>query len=100
MTFGDFISLLLCLILAAGLGLLSQRILGFKMGGLIVNIFIGFVGALLGRELYRAFHLPEWIRLSIGDQTFPLMWCVIGALISTLVVGAIARGTKKRDKGK
>jgi len=29
MNFGDLISLLLCLILAGGLGILSQRILGF-----------------------------------------------------------------------
>ena len=47
MHFGDFISLLLCLILAAGLGILSQRILGFKLGGLFVSIFIGFIGAVV-----------------------------------------------------
>jgi len=100
MAYGDLISLLLCLILAAGLGLLSQRILGFKMGGLAVNIFIGFVGAILGREMVGWFHLPEWIHLSIGGRTFPVMWCVIGAVIATLIMAFIARQTKKRDKGK
>lgn len=99
MGFGDLISLLLCLILAAGLGILSQRILGFKMGGLFVSIFIGFMGALLGRELYRWFHPPEWIRITIGDQTFPVMWCMIGALLATVIVGMIARSARK-DKRK
>lgn len=99
MTFGDFISLLLCLILAGGLGILSQRILGFKMGGLFVSIFIGFVGAILGRELYGWFHLPEWIVLTVAGRSFPVMWCFVGALIATVIVGMIARSARK-DKRK
>lgn len=94
MTYGDLISLLLCLILAAGLGILSQRILGFKMGGLFVSIFIGFVGALLGREMVGWFRLPEWVHLSIAGRTFPVIWCFIGALLATLIVGAIAKSSK------
>lgn len=100
MAFGDLISLLLCLILAGGLGILSQRILGFKMGGLFVSVFIGFVGAILGREMVGWFHLPEWIHLTIAGRSFPVMWCFIGALISTLVVGWIARQSSRKDKGK
>jgi uncharacterized membrane protein YeaQ/YmgE (transglycosylase-associated protein family) len=100
MHFGDLISLLLCLILAAGLGILSQRILGFKLGGLFVSIFIGFVGAVLGRELVHWFHLPEWIHLQVAGRSFPVIWCTIGALAATAIVGAIARGRSKRDKGK
>jgi len=100
MHFGDLISLLLCLILSAVLGILSQRILGFKMGGLLVSIFIGFIGALLGRELHRWFHLPEWIYLTVDGRSFPVIWCTVGALIATAIVGAIARGRSKREKGK
>jgi len=100
MTIGDFISLLLCLILAGGLGILSQRILGFKMGGLLVSIFIGFVGAILGREMYGWFNLPEWIHLTVAGRSFPVMWCFIGALLSTLIVGVIARRAGKREKRK
>jgi uncharacterized membrane protein YeaQ/YmgE (transglycosylase-associated protein family) len=100
MTIGDFISLLLCLIMAAGLGILSQRILGFKIGGLFVSIFIGFVGAILGREMVGWFGLPEPARLVIHGQQFPVMWCFIGSLIATLVVGMIARSGAKREKRK
>ena len=100
MTFGDFISLLLCLILAGVLGILSQRILGFKLGGLFVSIFIGFVGAVLGRELVHWFHLPEWIHVTVAGRTFPVFWCTVGALISTVIVGMIARRRSKREKGK
>ena len=100
MTVGDFITILLCLILAAGLGILSQRILGFKTGGLLVSIFIGFVGALLGREMARLLQLPEWIHLTVAGSSFPVIWCFVGAILSTLVVGMIARKGGKRDKRK
>ena len=100
MTFGDFISLLLCLILAAGLGILSQRILGFKVGGLFVSIFIGFVGAILGREMVHWFHLPELVHLSIEGRPFPVIWCVVGGLLSTFMVGMIARNMAKKPKKK
>jgi uncharacterized membrane protein YeaQ/YmgE (transglycosylase-associated protein family) len=100
MHFGDFISLLLCLILAGALGILSQRILGFKLGGLFVSIFIGFIGAVLGREMVHWFGLPEWIHLTIAGRTFPVFWCTVGALISTFIVGMIARGSSKREKRK
>ena len=100
MAFGDLISLLLCLILAGGLGILSQRILGFKMGGLFVSIFIGFVGAILGREMVGWFHLHEWVQLTIAGRTFPVTWCFIGALLATLIVGWIARKRGKRDEKK
>ena len=100
MHFGDLISLLLCLILAAGLGILSQRILGFKLGGLFVSIFIGFIGAVLGREMVHWFSLPEWIHLTVGGRSFPVMWCTVGALIATLIVGMIARGGARKEKRK
>ena len=100
MNFGDFISLLLCLIMAAGMGLLSQRILGFKLGGLFVSIFIGFVGAILGREMVGWFHLHEPVHLDIEGRSFPVIWCFIGSLIATGVVGMIARSSAKRDKRK
>ncbi|SRR5579883_300826 len=100
MTFGDFISLLLCLIMAGGLGLLAQRILGFKIGGLFVSVFIGFVGAILGREMVVWFGLPEPAHLVIHGASFPVMWCFIGSLIATVVVGMIARSSAKREKRK
>jgi uncharacterized membrane protein YeaQ/YmgE (transglycosylase-associated protein family) len=100
MTLGTFIDLLLCLILAAALGIVAQRILGFKLGGLFVNIFIGFIGAVLGREMVHWFHLPEWIELRVAGRVFPVFWCTVGALIATLIVGLIARRRSKREKGK
>ncbi|HZE98833.1 MAG TPA: hypothetical protein VE981_17625 [Planctomycetota bacterium] len=100
MQFGDFIILLLCFVLAGGLGILSQRILGFKTGGLLVSIFIGFVGALLGRELQRLFHSTDWMVVTVGDRQFPVFWCLAGALIATAVVGLIARKGAKREKRK
>jgi uncharacterized membrane protein YeaQ/YmgE (transglycosylase-associated protein family) len=100
MTFGDFICWLLILIIAGGLGLLSQRILGFKLGGLFVSIFIGFMGGLLGREMVGWFHLHEPVYVTIEGRSFPVIWCFIGSLIATVVVGMIARSGAKREKRK
>jgi len=100
MTFGDFIDILLCLILAGALGVVSQRILGFKIGGLFVSILIGFVGAILGRAVYGWFHLPEWIHLTIDGRPFPVIWCFVGSLVATLIFGYIARRGLKREKRK
>ncbi len=97
MTFDQAIHLLVCLILAAGLGLLSQRLLRLKIGGLFVSIFLGFVGAYLGMEAASLFHLPEVAHLTIRGRSFPLLWSLIGALAATLIVAAIA---SRRPKGK
>ena len=38
--------------------------------------------------------------LVIHGQAFPVMWCFIGSLIATIVVGMIARSGAKREKRK
>ena len=99
MTFDQVISLLVCLLLAAGLGVLSQRLLRLKIGGLFVSIFLGFVGAYLGMEAASLFNLPEIAHLRIRGRSFPLFWSLIGALAATLIVAAIAsRRSKSRRK--
>ena len=99
MDLGDLIFLLLLLILSAGLGILAQRILHLKLGGLFASTFLGFIGAYLGKELAIWLHLPDWgIGLNLHHHYFPLVWSVLGALLATFVVACIAKGSSKQKK--
>jgi len=97
MTIGEFIILLL---MSAILGILSQRALGTKLGGMFVAIFLGFVGAYVGKEMAGWFHLPVIFNLQIGDRSFPVIWSLFGCLVVTFVVGFIAKGASKQKKKK
>ena len=99
MDLGDLIFFLLLLILSAGLGILAQRILRLKLGGLFAATFLGLVGAYLGREVAGWLHLSSWgLELRIGHRVFPLIWAVIGALVTTIVVASIAKSFSKQKK--
>ena len=99
MDIGDLIFFLLLLILSAGLGILAQRILHLKLGGLFASTFLGLVGAYLGKELAGWLHLSDWgIGINLHHHYFPLVWSVIGALIATIVVASIAKGASKPKK--
>ena len=99
MDFGDLIFLLLLLILSAGLGLLAQRILHLKMGGLFAATFLGLVGAYVGRELAAWLHLPfQDIGIHMQHRSFPIVWSVVGALLVTFIVACIAKNSSKQKK--
>jgi uncharacterized membrane protein YeaQ/YmgE (transglycosylase-associated protein family) len=96
---GDLIYFFLLLILSAGLGVLAQRILHLKLGGLFVATFLGLIGAYLGREVAEWLHLPNWgIGITIRNQLFPLVWSVVGALVTTFAVASIAKSSSKQKK--
>jgi len=99
MDLGDLIFFLLLLILSAGLGILAQRILHLKLGGLFAATFLGLIGAYLGREAASRLHLPSWgIGITIRYQFFPLVWSIVGALVTTFVVASIAKSSSKQKK--
>jgi len=99
MDLGDLIFFVLLLILSAGLGMLAQRILHLKIGGLFAATILGLVGAYLGREVAGWLHLPHWgIGITIHYHYFPLVWSVVGALVTTFVVASIAKSASKQKK--
>ena len=97
MTIGEFIILL---VMAAVLGVLCQRLLGYKLGGMFVSIFLGFIGAYVGKEMTTWFHLPIIFDVHIGDRHFPVIWSLFGCLVVTFIVGFIARRASKQKKKK
>lgn len=91
----SFFSLLLLLVIAAVCGSIGQSIAGYSLGGCIVSMVVGFIGALIGQWMVAEFNFPEFFVIHIGGKEFPLVWTIIGATIFSLTIGLLTRGRKK-----
>ena len=79
------------LIIAAIAGSLGQAIAGYSMGGCLMSIVVGFIGALLGPWIANQFGLPEPMLITIQGESFPLLWSIIGSAIFTAILGLLFR---------
>ncbi len=85
------IGFLVLLVIAAIAGALGQAIAGYSLGGCLMSIVVGFVGAFLGLWIARQLGLPEWLTINIQGESFPLVWSIIGSAILSAVLGLILR---------
>jgi len=88
MTLTEFIILL---IIAAICGSVGQALAGYDLGGCLVSIVVGFIGAYIGMWLSAKFGLPELFAIRVGGKTFPIIWSVIGSAVLTCIVALIRR---------
>jgi uncharacterized membrane protein YeaQ/YmgE (transglycosylase-associated protein family) len=88
MTPGGFIVLL---IIAAIVGSIGQALAGYSLGGCIVSIVVGLVGAFIGYWLARELGLPEPLTINIQGQPFPVLWSIIGSTVFASAVGLLTR---------
>ena len=88
MTFTEIILLLITAAICGGIG---QSLAGYDLGGCLVSIVVGFIGAYIGMWMAGKFGLPELLAINIGGKTFPIIWAVIGSALFTLIV-ALLRG--------
>ncbi|HXG66203.1 MAG TPA: GlsB/YeaQ/YmgE family stress response membrane protein [Blastocatellia bacterium] len=84
-------SLLILLLVAGICGAIGQAIAGYSRGGCLASIALGFIGALLGSWLAGALGLPELFRVSIGGESFPIIWSIIGSALFVAVISLISR---------
>jgi len=84
---------LLLLLIAGICGSIGQSIAGYSMGGCVISIVVGFIGALLGSWLSVQLGLPELFDVTIGGSSFPIIWSIIGSVIFVVIVGLL---TKRR----
>ncbi len=85
-------SFVLLLVIAAVAGMLGQAIGGYALGGCVVSIVLGFVGAYVGMWLADQFHLPEFLLVQVGsNNSFPLFWAIVGSALLSAGVGLLAR---------
>ncbi len=82
---------LLLLLIAGICGAIGQAIAGFSRGGILVSIAVGFIGALLGSWMSSKLGLPELLNVTIGGNSFPIIWSIIGSVIFVMVVGLLTR---------
>jgi uncharacterized membrane protein YeaQ/YmgE (transglycosylase-associated protein family) len=83
--------LLILLIIAAICGAVGQSLAGYDLGGCLVSIVVGFIGAYIGLWLAGKFGLPEMFAINIGGKSFPIIWAIIGSALFTLIVALIRR---------
>lgn len=83
--------LLILLLIAAICGSVGQSLAGYDLGGCLVSIVVGFIGAYLGMWLAGKLGLPELFAVNIEGKPFPIIWAVIGSALFTLIVALIRR---------
>lgn len=85
----SLIDLLLLLLIAAIAGSLGQALSGYSLGGCLISIIVGFIGALLGLWLSDQLGLPEPFLITVGGETFPLLWAIIGSALFSGLMGLL-----------
>lgn len=85
------IQFFLLLLVAAICGAIGQSLAGYSLGGCLVSIVVGFLGAFIGLWLARELKLPEIFTIQIGGETFPVVWSIIGSFLFALIVGLVSR---------
>lgn len=83
--------LLVLLLIAAICGAVGQSLAGYSLGGCLVSIVVGFIGAYIGMWLAGKLGLPEIFAVNIGGKTFPIVWAVVGSAVLTLIIALIRR---------
>jgi len=85
----------LLLVIAGVCGAVGQSLAGYNLGGCLVSIVVGFVGAWLGAWIAGAVGLPELLSVDLAGQPFPIIWAVLGSAVFALGVGLIRRGSRR-----
>jgi len=84
----ETLPLLLIAVVAANLG---HVIYSYSLGGYLVSVIVGFIGAFFGLGVARLFGFPELIPFIIRGETFPVIWSIIGSITLLWVLGSITR---------
>ena len=87
----SLIGLLILLVIAAVAGSLGQALSGYSVGGCLMSIVVGFIGAFLGLWFAKTLNLPEPLPITIQGETFPLIWAIIGSALFCAVLGFLSR---------
>ena len=85
------IGFLVLLLIAAICGSIGQSLAGYSLGGCVVSIVVGFIGAYLGLWIAGRMGWPEIFTISIEGKPFPVVWAVIGSAVFTLIVALLRR---------
>jgi uncharacterized membrane protein YeaQ/YmgE (transglycosylase-associated protein family) len=85
------IGFLVLLAIAAICGAIGQSLAGYDLGGCLISIVVGFIGAWIGLWVAGKMGLPELFTINIEVKPFPILWAIIGSALFTLVMALIRR---------
>ena len=85
------IGFLVLLLIAAICGGIGQALAGYDLGGCLVSIIVGFIGAYIGLWVADKMGLPHLFEITIEGKSFPVLWAVIGSAIFTFVMALLRR---------
>ena len=85
------IGFLVLLLIAAICGGIGQSLAGYSLGGCLVSIVVGFIGAYIGMWIAGKMGLPEIFSITVEGKPFPVVWAVIGSAVFTLIVALLRR---------
>lgn len=88
MTVFGFLILLLIAAICGGIG---QSLAGYDLGGCLVSIIVGFIGAYIGLWVAGKMGLPDFFTINVEGKPFPVIWAVIGSAIFTFIVALLRR---------
>ena len=85
--------ILVLLLIAGVVGALGQTLSGYSLGGCLMSIIVGFLGAYFGVWLAGQLGLPEIFSINVEGEAFPIVWGVVGSAILSLILGLFTRRT-------
>ena len=91
------IGFLVLLLIAAICGAIGQSLAGYDLGGCLVSIVVGFIGAYIGVWIAGKFGLPLIFEISVEGKPLPVVWAVIGSAIFTFIVALLRRAFTGRS---
>lgn len=82
---------LILLLIAAVCGGIGQSIAGYSVGGCLVSVVVGFIGAYIGLWIAGKMGLPHFYSVIVDGKPFPIIWAIIGSAIFTFIVALLRR---------
>jgi uncharacterized membrane protein YeaQ/YmgE (transglycosylase-associated protein family) len=83
--------LLVLLLIAAICGGIGQSLAGYSLGGCLVSIVVGFIGAYIGLWIAGKMGLPRLFEITIDGKSFPVLWAIIGSAVFTLLMSILRK---------
>ena len=79
--------LLIMAVIAIVCGTFAQITSGYSRGGWIVNLGLGFLGAMAGAVIARTFNAPTIYDLKVRAVDFPIIYSLIGSVFFLAAIG-------------
>ena len=92
------IGFLVLLLIAAICGGIGQSLAGYDLGGCLVSIVVGFIGAFIGLWVAAKMGLPRLFEINIEGKPFPIIWAIIGSAIFTFIMALLRKAFVGRDR--